>query len=65
MKDHLFQRHKMFQLSLENPCAFLLAKGKTSTRIFKTNSQLSQNYVEKQFMPPRTAVNSLFNDTLC
>ena len=42
-------------LSLENPCTFLLAKGKTW--IFNTNSELSQNCTEKQIMPFKTKTN--------
>ena len=51
-------------LSLENPCAFLVAKEKTKKRIFKANSELSQNYTEKH-MPSKTIIYWLFNDILC
>ena len=44
-------------LSLENPCTFLLAKEKTCKRIFNTNSELSQNRTEKQFIPSKITVN--------
>ena len=40
--------------SVENPCTFLLAKGKTWKRIFKTNSKLLQNPTEKQFLPSKS-----------
>ena len=49
-------------LSLENPFAFLLAKGKTRRRVFNTNSKLSQNRTEKEIMPFKTIVNLLFTD---
>ena len=49
-------------MSLENPSAFLLAKEKTCTRIFNTNSELSLNRTEKQVMLFKTTVNWLFND---
>ena len=49
-------------LSLENPCTFLLAKEQTWKHIFKTNSELSQNHTEKQFMPSKLTVNWQFND---
>ena len=52
-------------LSLENPCTFLLGKGKTWKRIFKTNCEWSRNHTEKQFMPSKTSVNWLFNDIWC
>ena len=35
-------------LSLKNPCTFLLAKEKTWKHIFNSNSELSQNYTEKE-----------------
>ena len=35
-------------LSLKNPCTFLLAKEKTWKDIFNSNSELSQNYTEKE-----------------
>ena len=44
-------------LSLENPCTFFLAKEKPWKRIFNTNSKLTQNGTEKQFMPSKTTVN--------
>ena len=37
-------------ISLENPCTFLLAKEKTWTRIFNTNTELSQNRTENKFV---------------
>ena len=49
-------------MSLENPCTFLLAKGKTWKRIFNTNSELSQNRTEKHIIPPETTINWLFHD---
>ena len=49
-------------MSGENPCIFLLAKEKTSKRVFSTNSELSQNRTEKQIMLLKATVNCLFND---
>ena len=49
-------------LSLENPCTFLLAKEKTWKSIFNTNSELLQNFTEKQTIPFKTTVNWLFNN---
>ena len=49
-------------LSLENPCSFLLAKEETLKRVFKTNSEWSQNLTEKKIMPFKTTVNWLFTD---
>ena len=40
-------------------------KEKTWKRIFKANSELSQNRTEKQTMPFQTTVNWLFNDIWC
>ena len=51
--------------SLENPCTFLLAKEKTSKRIFNTNSKLSKNRPEKEIMPFKKTVSWLFNDISC
>ena len=55
----------MIFLSLKNACTFLLAKEKTRKSIFNTNSELSQNCTEKQFMSFKTTVNWLFNDIWC
>ena len=52
-------------LSLENLYNVWLAKEKNWKRSFKTNSELSQNRTEKQFMPSKTTVNSLFSDIWC
>ena len=41
---------------------FVLAKKKTWKRIFTTNSKLSQNHAEKQFLRSKTTLNWLFND---
>ena len=49
-------------LSPENPRTFLLAKEKAWKRIFKTNSELSQNRTEKQIMTFKTILNWLFHD---
>ena len=49
-------------LSLENPCTFLLMKEKIWKQIFNTDSELSQNWTEKQIMPSKTTINWLFND---
>ena len=38
---------------------------KTWNRIFNTNSELSQNRIEKQIMLCKTTVNWLFNDIWC
>ena len=48
-------------LSLEIPCTILLVKEKTRKSIFNTNSELSQNFTEKQIMSFKTTVNWLFN----
>ena len=48
---------------MENRCTLLLAKEKTWKRVFKTNSELSQNPTEKQIMPFKTTVNWPFTDT--
>ena len=45
-----------------NPFKFLLPKEKTWKRIFNTDSELSLNRTEKQFMPFKTTVNWLFGD---
>ena len=50
-------------LSLENPCAFLLAKEKTLKR--DTNGELLQNHTENQIMPSKATVNWLFTDIWC
>ena len=49
-------------LSLENPCALLLAKEKTWKRIFNPNSEVSQNHTERQFISSKTTINWLFHD---
>ena len=49
-------------LSLENHYTFLLAKEKTSKRLFNTNTGLSQSRTEKQIMPFKTTVNWLFHN---
>ena len=46
-------------------CSFLLAKEKAWKRIFKTNSELSQNRTEKQVTPSKTTANWLFNEIWC
>ena len=46
-------------------CNLLLAKEKTWIRIFKTNSELSQNCTEKQIKPSKSTINWLFNDIWC
>ena len=40
-------------MSLGNPYTILLAKENKRKRIFKTDSELSQNCAEKQIMPPK------------
>ena len=40
-------------LPLENPCTFLLAKGKTWKRIFYINSELSQNRTKNKLCHPK------------
>ena len=52
-------------LSLENPCTFLLAKGKTWKRILNANRKLLQNRTEQQIMPFKIKWNWLFNDIWC
>ena len=46
-------------------CNLLLAKEKTWIRIFKTNSELSQNCTEKQIKSSKSTINWLFNDIWC
>ena len=50
---------------MENPYTFFLLKENTWKRIFKTNSELSQNRAEKKIMPFKTTINPLFNDIWC
>ena len=52
-------------MSLGNPYTILLAKENKRKRIFKTDSELSQNCAEKQIMPSKTTTNWLFNDIWC
>ena len=46
-------------------CTFLFEKEKTWKRIFNTNSELTQNRIEKQIMPSKTTRNWLFNHRRC
>ena len=50
---------------MKNSFTFLIAKEKSWESIFNTNSELSQNRIEKQIMLFKTTVNWLSNDIWC
>ena len=52
-------------LSQENHWTFLLVKEKTWKHIFNTNSELSQNCIQKHIMLSKAIINWLFNDIRC